>query len=95
LSIYFIARWRAKESAAELLIAALKDLAEETRSFEGCERLELFCDAEDNRTLLLMEQWASAERYEAYQNFRHESGVRSSLRDLMDKPPAIERIRPI
>jgi quinol monooxygenase YgiN len=95
LSIHFIARWRAKEDAADSLVAALRDLADGTRLFEGCERLEVFRDADDPRALVLIEQWASSERYEAYQRFREESGVRSSLRDLMEKPPEIERIVPV
>jgi quinol monooxygenase YgiN len=67
----------------ELLRAALPD----TRSFAGCERLDVFADQDEPGHVLLVEKWAQRADHEKYLGWRQETGMFDVLADFATAPP--------
>ena len=57
-----------------------------TRSFEGCEGVNICINSEDPGNLVLVEKWASKEHYEKYHHWREETGVLQQIREFLDGP---------
>ena len=92
MAFEMINTWTAKQGKADALLGELTELLASTRTFDGCEMVEVYRDVDDPRFLILVERWSSEARFEAYQAWRSEQGVRGSIRDLMESPPAVRRV---
>jgi len=92
MAFEMINAWTAKQGKADALLGELTELLASTRTFDGCEMVEVYRDVDDPRFLILVERWSSEARFEAYQAWRSEQGVRGALRDLMESPPATRRV---
>src|ERR1700751_2419040 len=92
MAFEMINTWTAKQGKTEGLLGALTELLASTRTFDGCEMVEVYRDVDDPRFLILVERWSSEARLEAYQAWRSEQGVRGAIRDLMESPPAVRRV---
>ena len=77
---------------SDALLGELTELLASTRTFDGCEMVEVYRDVDDPRFLILVERWSSEDRFEAYQAWRSEQGARGAIRDLMESPPAVRRV---
>jgi quinol monooxygenase YgiN len=64
----------------EFLSVALVD----TRAFEGCELVEMYTDRDNPDQVILLEEWATSENYDAYLTWRIENGLMEALAPFMD-----------
>jgi len=88
----FLATWHAKPGSADELTRILRQVVDETRQFDGCERVEVYRPEHDENALVLIERWRSPEAYANYQNWRAGTGVRETLRALMATPPEVQQL---
>lgn len=71
-------------TATERLSAILAD----TRAFDGCLRIDVLVDPEDECHFLLDEQWETMEHDLAYRAWRQGEGA-TDLRTFQDRPTVI------
>ena len=88
----FLATWHAKPGSADELTKILREVVNETRQFDGCERVEVYRSYDDENALVLIERWRSSEAYATYQNWRAGTGVRDTLRGLIASPPEVQQL---
>jgi quinol monooxygenase YgiN len=67
MAFEMINTWTAKQGKADALLGELTELLASTRTFDGCEMVEVYRDVDDPRFLILVERWSSEDRFEAYQ----------------------------
>jgi quinol monooxygenase YgiN len=66
MSIGVIVDFRFKPGGAASTIETMKERLPFTRSYEGCEMVELYADHDDPNHLVLLERWASRAAYDKY-----------------------------
>lgn len=66
-----------------------------TRSFAGCESVEVVRDQADLDRLIFVERWSSVEAYEAYGDWRATDGAITDLAEMLDAPPIMRRAEPV
>ena len=78
----------AQEGKGDALVDMFRNILGDTRAFDGCESIEVIRDLESPDSVTLIERWASREHYDAYFNWRQESGTLAALAELLAAPPA-------
>lgn len=86
MSINMTLKLTAKPGRVNLLNDWIDKTFPETRSFDGCEQLNLFRVVDKMDTLMIIERWRSQEDYEKYFNWRKENGTLYELFDLLAVP---------
>jgi quinol monooxygenase YgiN len=66
MSIGVIVDFTFNPGGAAFLIETMKERLPFTRSYEGCEMVELYVDHDNPDHLVLMERWASRAAYDKY-----------------------------
>ena len=65
----------------------LRELLPDTRSYEGCLKVDVYQGHDDPRTIYLVEDWESKVHQQKYQAWRDESGISEVIGPfLTDKP---------
>ena len=77
--------FNAAPGARDLLVERLTEILPDTRAFEGCNDVMLVEHTATPGALLLIEDWESAEHYEAYKKWRRDSGTSVLGTDLIDR----------
>lgn len=62
---------------------------DETRAFGGCQEIAAYLHSDDAGRLIVVEEWDSAEAYQAYIAWRVETGFMDALADLLTAPPSM------
>lgn len=86
MSVTVILELNAKPGAAEQLIAFMREILPDSRSFKGCNSIEVRQNQEDSCNLVFLESWASRADYEKYRAWRAETGTMEKLGKLMAGP---------
>ena len=60
-----------------------------TRSFDGCQKIHLNLDIENEKSFVLNEVWDSEEHYRKYLNFRIQDGTIDLIKDMCSEGPNI------
>ena len=74
MSITVILELHVKPDLTEQVKAGFKDLLPDTRTFAGCEGIQVLQNQEQPDMLLVLEQWASREHFDAYLKWRTDRG---------------------
>jgi heme oxygenase (mycobilin-producing) len=82
LLLTFNCKKGAGSTMVEVLHVALKD----TRAFEGCMLVDMYCEASNPDRVVLYEKWTSREAQQAYMAWRVTSGTMNPLLPLLDGP---------
>lgn len=82
MTVMVLAEMPLKSEIAEMVVEGMKDGLTATRAFEGCEKVDVYYQTE-SCTLAMVEYWASAEAYEAYIQWRHDSGAMDGMGDIL------------
>jgi len=67
--------FRCKDGQGVNLLMGLKEALVDTRTFEGCELVEAYTDADNPDTVVLLEKFATREDHESYIAWRTETGM--------------------
>ncbi|MCH1512783.1 MAG: antibiotic biosynthesis monooxygenase [Acidimicrobiales bacterium] len=74
----------------QVLLPALED----TRSFDGCERVETFVNIDETDRVFLWEKWRDRSSQEAYLQWRMETGFLDLIGPYMSSLPSIAHLEP-
>ena len=66
-----------------------RSILSETRTYEGCTRVETLQNSADADNVLLVEDWDTHEQYEKYLAWQRERGVSDRLKQALAEPPSI------
>lgn len=89
MSILVLLEARAKADRIDELCQLLRDRFPETRAFDGCRDIVAYRDADDERSFVFVEHWASKDDYLKYFAWRTETGVIAQLVSTLDGAPSI------
>jgi quinol monooxygenase YgiN len=81
--------FRFKPDVVDHVPDALSRTLAVTRTFDGCQRIDVLVDSEDQTRYLLVEVWESMEHDTAYREFRASPGGASELGPLLAAPPVL------
>ena len=79
----------AKPGTGGDMLAALKEMLPDTRSYDGCIQNDVYRSQENPDTLLIHGTWESKEKYETYLAWRRETGVFDSFVAGLVGPPSL------
>ena len=86
MSILLIIDAKLTQESVSKAVAFYAEIVSDTRSFEGCEAIEICIDSEDAGNLVVVEKWASEDLYKKHYQWREETGVLDHIRALLDGP---------
>lgn len=85
MSINVILKLTAKPGQGGVIADHVAEMLKDTRKFKGYEKINLYTVEGQPETLLLVEQWETAEDYDAYRTWREEgSGI--ELVEMLAQP---------
>ncbi len=89
-----MAYFSCKEGMGEVLLPAVLEGLTETRAFKGNLSIHTFVDQDNSDRIILWEQWATRENYEAYLHWRVETGMIEGLTPFLTEPPQFTHLEP-
>ena len=69
-----------------VLLDGFRDSLPDTRAHDGCESVDVYVDADNPDTVLLIEEWESRCHYKEYMAWRVETGVIELLESVLVGP---------
>ena len=79
MGVIVTVEWQAKPGNGAAMRKAIIEVLPETRSYKGCQWLELIVNQDDPDNLVVWERWDTRASYEAYLQWCVDKGVVSSL----------------
>lgn len=67
----------------------LAEVLPSTRSYEGCQAMDVYFNSEDENNMVVVERWDSRQHHEKYLGWRKETGVMDKLGGMLAGPPSI------
>jgi quinol monooxygenase YgiN len=68
---------------------SLAQLLPDTRSYDGCQGIDVHFNMDDPGNMVMVEKWESRGHYEKYLQWRTETGVMDKLGSMLTGPPSI------
>ena len=90
MSIVVIVNFSVKPESLEELTNYLKEILPDTRSFEGCEGVELYQNKESPIKLTIRAKWTSDDAQKKYMSWRMETGAMNKLVSLLSEPVSLQ-----
>lgn len=87
--ITVVARASARPGQEAALERELRAMAEKTHKEEGCLRYALHRGADDRRSFLIVERWASREAFQAHMQSPHAKALMLAIPGLLSAAPEI------
>ena len=89
MSVVVLLEIKVKPEAVNEVKAFLKDVLPDTRSYAGCQGIDIYNNADDSTNFVFYERWDSREHYQKYLSWRTETGVLDKLGAKLAGPPSI------
>ena len=89
MSVVVLLEIQVKPEAVNELKAMLKKNLPDTRSYNGCQGLDVYGNLDDTGNIVFYERWASREHYQKYLAWRTETGAMNRIGALLTGPPKI------
>jgi quinol monooxygenase YgiN len=61
----------------------------ESRSYDGCQAMDVYFNTEDGSNMVLVERWDSRRHHQKYLAWRTETGVMDKIGSMLAGPPRI------
>jgi len=90
MSVIVIVNLSAKEESLEELKKYFKEILPDTRSFEGCQGVQLYENKESATKLTVHSKWASEEAQKEYGAWRTETGAIDKLTSMLSEPMSMQ-----
>ncbi len=84
-----ILEFKAKADEIENIRNYMREILPDTRSYDGCVGLNITQNMDDPTSFAVVEQWDTRQHYEAYLQWRTDTGVLGKLAEKMDGEPSI------
>lgn len=94
MSITVIVEMHARPECVDVLLERFKVAMPETRQAKGCLELQANRDLDDPNHLMVLERWASREDYQAYFNWRKQSGSLDTMASRLTQPLKVIYLEP-
>ena len=75
---------RVKKDQVDAVAAGFKDLLPDTRAYDGCIDLYVTQNKDDPQNFVIVENWDSREKYEAYFQWRTDRGDIDNMRAVLE-----------
>ena len=85
MSVIVIINLSAKDESVEEIKKFLKESLPDTRSFEGCQGIQLYVSIESPSKLVLHEKWTSEEAFKKYIAWRAETRALDRLAPMLSE----------
>ncbi len=79
-----------KEDSAEELKKYFKEILPDTRSFEGCQGVQLYESKESPTKMTIHSKWTSEEAQKKYMEWRIENGSLEKLMPMLSEHPNLQ-----
>ena len=89
MAVTIVLEIQAKKGTGNDLLATMKGILPETRSYDGCIGLNVYQNKDDSDVMVLVESFESKAHYEKYLAWREETGVLQQLSAALEGPPSI------
>jgi len=89
MSVTILLDLTAKPGSMEDLKNIFIEILPATRSYDGCEGLEVKINSDDANNLVIVERWQSRQHYEKYFAWRQETGLIDRLGPVLGAPPSV------
>jgi quinol monooxygenase YgiN len=90
MSVIVLVTIFAKEEFLEELKKYFKEILPGTRSFEGCQGVQLYENQEFPTKLTIHAKWTSEEAQKKYMAWRMETGELDKLLPMLSEPPTMQ-----
>ena len=87
MSILVLLEGQVKSDKIADMKAYLAQILPETRSYDGCQGIDVHFNMDDPGNMVLVEQWESRGHHEKYAQWRKETGVSAKLGSMLTGPP--------
>jgi quinol monooxygenase YgiN len=94
MAITIFLEFTAKAGTGGDLLAALKEILPDTRSYDGCIANDVYRSQENPDTLMIHGTWETKEKYETYLAWRQETGVFDKFTEGLEGPPNLRYFDP-
>jgi quinol monooxygenase YgiN len=78
-----------KPEAIDEMKAFLKGILPDTRTYDGCQGVDIYGNVDDTGNLVFYQRWDSRQHYEKYLAWRTNTGIATQLRAMAASPPRI------
>ena len=89
MSVTIIVEIAAKPGKRATLIEQLAPMMPETRAQPGCRSMEIYSAQDCPNTMVAIEEWDDRPSYDAYLNWRIETGMMADIMQLAEGGPTI------
>ena len=86
MSVILIANLSVKEESLEEFKKYLKEILPDTRSFEGCQGVQLYENKESITKFTIHAKWVSEDAQKKYMAWRMENGSLDKLTPVLSRP---------
>ena len=90
MSIIVLVNLDVKEKSVEELKKYLKEILPDTRSFEGCQGVQVYESKESPTKMTIHAKWISEEAQKKYMSWRIDTGALDKLMPMLSEQPNLE-----
>lgn len=90
MSIIAFVNLDVKEESVDELKKYFKEILPDTRSFEGCQGVQLYESKESPTKMTIHAKWTSEEAQKKYMSWRMDTGALEKLMPMLSEPPSLE-----
>ena len=90
MSVIVLVNFDVKEESIEELKKYLKEILPDTRSFEGCQGVQLYESRETPTKMTIHAKWTSEEAQKKYMSWRMDSGALDKVIPMLSEAPSLE-----
>ena len=90
MSVIVIANLSVKEESVEAFKKYLKEILPDTRSFEGCQGVQLYESQESPTKMMIHSKWTSEDAQKKYMEWRIENGSLEKLMPMLSEQPNLQ-----
>jgi len=67
----------------------MAEIIPDTRTYEGCQRIDVYFDTGDKASMVAVEYWDSRAHYDKYHTWRKETGVLDKIGTMITGTPSV------
>ena len=90
MSVIVLVSLDVKEESVDELKKYFKEILPDTRSFDGCQGVQLYESKESPTKMTIHAKWTSEEAQKKYMSWRMDTGALDKLIPMLSEPPNLE-----
>ena len=90
MSVIVLVNLNVKKEHIEELKKYFKEILPDTRSFEGCQGVQMYESKESPTKMTIHAKWVSEEAQKKYMSWRIDTGALDKVIPMLSEPPSLE-----